>query len=244
MYQPKTYRDWVQDKDLFSYNIVIKETDLYIRSSADLKAKALNITAKFRKELENHIKLCPEFANSLKPLKSNDSYPQIVRDMIEASAKFDVGPMAAVAGAISDYVGKELLQLTEEVIIENGGDIFLSSQKKRAVGIYAGDSPLSGVYGIEIMPQNTPLGICTSSGTVGHAFSFGKADAAVIVADSATIADAAATAVCNMVKTIGDINKALEYAKSSGLLKGAVIIKDNEMGVWGDLELCEIPAKQ
>ena len=151
--------------------------------------------------------------------------------------------MAAVAGAISEMVGAELLNYSEEVIIENGGDIFISSKRDRIVAIYAGNSPLSEKYGVEINAADTPMGVCTSSGTVGHSFSFGKADAAVIIASSATLADAAATAIGNMVTTREDIDKALDYARSSSLLKGVIIIKDDSMGVWGNIRLCEIHPK-
>jgi ApbE superfamily uncharacterized protein (UPF0280 family) len=153
--------------------------------------------------------------------------------------KFNVGPMASVAGAIAQFVGNELSAFSPEIIIENGGDIFLKSRKDRVVGIYAGKSPLSGRFGLEIEGKETPLGICTSSGTVGHSLSFGRADAAVVVAESALVADAAATAVGNRVSTTGDIDSGLEYARKSKLLKGAVIIKDDKMGIWGDIRICE-----
>lgn len=242
MYQERTYRNWIQDKDLYSYSVIIKETDLYIRTSCNLNDKAFNSASKFRNEIENYIKLYPDFSTSFKPLPIEIKSPDIIKDMAEAAEIFDVGPMASIAGAISEYVGKDLLAFSEEVIIENGGDIFISSKTNRTVAIYAGNSALNGKYGIDISEEDCPLGICTSSGTVGHSFSYGKADAVVILAGSATIADAAATSICNMVKTKNDINKALYYAKSTRLLKGAVIIIDNEMGVWGDLKLCELPS--
>ena len=229
---------------MVSYGVIVKETDLYIRTSCNLKDNAISSVGKYRKQIEGYIELHPEFAKSFKPLTTDTNSPAIIKDMIKASEKFDVGPMAAVAGAIAESVGKDLLKFSDEVIIENGGDIFISSKKNRIIAIYAGSSPLSGKYGIEIKAEDTPLGICTSSGTVGHSFSFGKADAAVIIADSTSIADAAATAVCNMVTTGDDINQAIDYAKSSGLLKGAIIIKDDSMGVWGDIQLCELPQNE
>ena len=240
MYQPRTYRSWVKDKDLVSYNVMVKETDLYIRTSANLKKEAAVSVCRYRNQIENYIKSHPEFAESFEPVAVTDDCPYIIRDMAKSAEKFNVGPMAAVAGAVSHFVGTDLLKFSYEVIVENGGDIFISSKRKRTVAIYAGNSPLSGKYGIEIKAADTPLGICTSSGTVGHSFSFGKADAVIILADSAPIADAAATAICNMVTTKDDITRAMDYAKSSGLLKGIIIIKDDSLGVWGDIQLCEL----
>jgi hypothetical protein len=147
--------------------------------------------------------------------------------------------MAAVAGAVAEFVGRELLEFSPEIIVENGGDIFLKINRKRIVGIYAGDSPLTGKLGLEINPQDTPLGVCTSSGTVGHSLSFGKADAVVVMAGSATLADAAATAICNKVKKPDDINGAIEIGRNIAGLKGIVIIIGSSIGVWGDVKLCE-----
>jgi ApbE superfamily uncharacterized protein (UPF0280 family) len=162
-----------------------------------------------------------------------------VLDMLEAGQNANVGPMAAVAGAIAEYVGRELLEFSPEIIVENGGDIFLKIIQKRIVGIYAGDSPLTGKLGLEIKPETTPFGVCTSSGTVGHSLSFGKADAVVVTADSATLADAAATAICNQVKKTDDINDAIYIGRNIVGLKGIVIIMGSNIGVWGDIKLCE-----
>jgi hypothetical protein len=148
--------------------------------------------------------------------------------------------MAAVAGAIAQYVGADLLKLSPELIVENGGDIFLKSKGERVVAIYAGGSPLSGKIGIRIKGAATPLGVCTSSGTVGHSLSFGRADAVVAVAKSAILADAAATAVGNRVKTVADITAGLEYAKGIDGLLGAVIILGEKFGAWGDVEICRL----
>jgi uncharacterized protein len=238
-FQPKTYRHCIDGKDLAAFMVKEKETDLYIRAISNLQSKAQRIVLKYREQLERYIARNPDFQTSLKPLPTPADAPRIVKEMIEAGQKANVGPMAAVAGAIAEYVGKELLEFSPEIIIENGGDIFLKINTKKVVGIYAGESPLSGKIGLEIAPQETPLGVCTSSGTVGHSLSFGAADAVVIVAESAILADAAATAVCNMVKKPTDINPAIESGRKISGLKGIVIIAGGDIGVWGAIKLCE-----
>jgi ApbE superfamily uncharacterized protein (UPF0280 family) len=170
VYQPRTYRHWVKDKGLVGFNVVVKETDLYIRATSDLTRKAQKLVLKYRQQLESYIERHPEFLTSMEPLAIADA-PRIVTEMAEAAEKARVGPMAAVAGAIAEFVGKELLEASPEVIVENGGDIFLKSQKDRTIGIYAGKSPLTGKVGLDIKGKDTPLGICTSSGTVGHSLS-------------------------------------------------------------------------
>ena len=148
--------------------------------------------------------------------------------------------MAAVAGAVAEMVGERLLQSSSEVIVENGGDIFLKISKKRRIGIYAGGSSFTGKLAIEVEPGQTPLGICTSSGSVGPSLSLGLADAAVVLAPSAALADAAATAVGNRVRSADDIGAALEFGQSIRGVIATVIIAGDRMGARGDVKLSEI----
>ncbi len=239
MYEPRTYRHWIKDNDLTSFNIVVKETDLYIRASTNLKKKAYKLVLKYRNALESYISQHPDFVTSLEPLPVNDDAPHIIIEMSAAAEKVGVGPMASVAGAIAEFVGNELSAFSPEIIIENGGDIYLKSLEKRIVGIYAGKLPLTGKIGLEINGQDTPLGICTSSGTVGHSLSYGKADAVVVLSKSATLADAAATAIGNLIVQAGDIPNGLEFANGIDGLKGVIIIKGDKVGLWGDVKICQ-----
>jgi ApbE superfamily uncharacterized protein (UPF0280 family) len=237
-YKPRTYRHWTKGRDLVSYSITVKETDLYIRTATNLKSKAERLILKYREPLEKYIEKHPFFHTSLEPVTVARDAPKIVKAMAEATAKVGVGPMASVAGAIAEFVGKELLAYSPEVIIENGGDIYIKSLKKRVIGIYAGNSPLTGKVGIEIEAKDTPIGVCTSSGTVGHSLSFGKADAATILARSATLADAAATAIGNIVQTPDDITRAIEFAQTIDELQGVLIIIGDKIGMWGKVKIC------
>ena len=238
MYEPRTYRHWIKDKDLVSFNIVVKETDLYIRASTNLRRRAYKLVLKYRNKLEKYIEQHPAFLTSLKPLPVDEKAPLIVKEMSESTARVGVGPMASVAGAIAEFVGSELSAFSAEVIVENGGDIYLKSLKKRLIGIYAGKSPLSGKIGLEINEKDTPLGICTSSGTVGHSLSYGKADAVIALSKSATLADAAATAIGNLIVQPSDIPSGVEFAKGIDGLLGVIIIKDDKLGVWGEVKIC------
>ncbi len=242
MYAPRTYRHWIKGDDLISFDVSEKETDLYIRASRNLKRKAHKLVLKYRSILEKYIERQPSFLTSLEPLHPAENAPHIVRSMLESAKKAGVGPMASVAGAIAEFVGNELLAYTPEVIIENGGDIYLKSLDKRIVGIYAGKSPLTGKIGLEISGGDTPLGICTSSGTVGHSLSYGEADAVVVLSKSATLADAAATAIGNLIKQPGDIPRGIEFATGVDGLIGVIIIKDDKVGLWGEVTLCQTSA--
>jgi ApbE superfamily uncharacterized protein (UPF0280 family) len=147
--------------------------------------------------------------------------------------------MAAVAGAIAEAVGRELLAFSPEIIVENGGDIFMAIERSRTVGIYAGESPFSGKLALQVDPGETPLGICTSSGTVGHSLSFGRADAVIVVSPSTALADAAATAICNMVQDDDDIPRAVDLAQNIDRVAGVVVIKGERMGMWGRVRLAD-----
>ncbi len=195
MYEERTYRSLVKTDDLTKFEVIVKETDLLVRARTDLSKETRESILKYRHQLETYISINPDFERSLLPLDEDPFAPGIAREMIRTSRLARVGPMAAVAGAMSEFVSKDLLPLSEEVIVENGGDIYLATLRERTVGVYAGHSPLSLKLGIVIEPEDSPLGICTSSGTVGPSLSFGKADAVCVLSKSGALADAAATAV-------------------------------------------------
>ena len=240
MYQPRTYRDEIKDGGLVSFTVAVNETDLYIRAVRDLTREALAAVHEARSPLEEYIREHPLFLHSLEPVAVENSAPEIVRVMAEAARQANVGPMAAVAGAVAELVGRKLLAFSPEVIVENGGDIFLKVNSKRQIGIYAGGSAFTGRLAIEVEPEQTPLGVCTSSGTVGPSLSLGLADAAIILAPSAALADAAATAVGNVVKSEQDIDAAIERGKQIRGITGIVVIAGGRMGAWGDMTFVKI----
>ena len=240
MYEKRTYRNLVSTDDLVKFEVMVKETDLLIRAERDFSKEARESVLKYRHQLETYIATNPEFQRSLFPLTDDPYAPEIVQQMIRASRLAGVGPMAAVAGAVAECVSKDLLKISKEVIVENGGDIYLATSRERTIGIFAGDSPLSLKIGIVISPEETPLGVCTSSGTVGPSLSFGKADAVCILARSSALADAVATAVGNIVKEEKDIESGLERGREIEGVLGTFIIFEEKMGVWGNVRLIHL----
>ncbi|MCP3875200.1 MAG: UPF0280 family protein [Desulfobacteraceae bacterium] len=240
MFENRTYRKQHQKKGLVSFDVTVKETNLNIQAESDLTQAAIKAVLKFRNTIETHIKLNPEFATSLIPLQSPGPGPHIIKDMIEASRLANVGPMAAVAGTVAEYTGKSLLNDSSEVLVENGGDIFIKSNTDTIFSIYAESSPFSLTTGILVEKRKAPYGMCTSSGTLGHSKSFGKADAATVLSDSCPLADAAATQLGNMVKNPEDIKTAIDAGKSIPGIQGIVIIKGESIGLWGDLKLVKL----
>ncbi len=237
MYEKRTYRNLIKTDDLVPFEVIVKETDLLVRAERDLFNETREFVLKYRQQIEAYIEMNPEFQRSLIPLKDDPYTPEIVREMIRTSQLAHVGPMAAVAGALAEFVSKDLLLISKEVIVENGGDTYLATSRERTVGIFAGDSPLSLKIGIVVGPEDSPLGVCTSSGTVGHSLSFGKADAVCILSKSAALADAAATSVGNIVKEKKDIELGLARGREIEGVSGMLIIFGEKMGVWGKVRL-------
>lgn len=235
-----TYRSRHQKKGLTAFTITVKETNLNIQAQTDLTEPAVRSALKYRQHIEAHIANHPEFAASLSPMADPGPAPAIVTGMMEAARIAGVGPMAAVAGAMAEFVGKDLLEFSHEVVVENGGDIFVKSNTEMIFTIYAGNSPLSMKTGIAVAKRDTPFAMCTSSGTLGHSKSFGKADAACVLADSCALADAAATALGNQVQTPKDIEPAMAAGRAMEGVQGIVIIQGKQIGLWGDLQLVRL----
>lgn len=251
--------------DLAYFRVVVGETDLDIGVSREvlapeLVAQAAGITERLRAGIEDYIAGDPVFGSTLEPYRVPPSAPDVVRSMAEAAELCGVGPMAAVAGAVAEGVGRELAGAVADrverelagraqrlgaalappdIVVENGGDIFILSARDRLVGIFAGASPFTGRLALLVGADQARagVGVCTSSGTVGHSLSFGKADAAVVVASSTPLADAAATALGNRVREAGDLEPAVTWACSLPGVHGAVAILGGHMAAKGRIAL-------
>ena len=240
VYKEHKYRKRVHSKDLISFRVLIKETDLLVSSSKDLSKQTKDRVHHYRSQLEDYIRLKSDFLSTLLPYPEDPFAPEIIREMTSVTRMFGVGPMAAVAGTIAQFVGSDLLRHTDEVIVENGGDIFLKTKRPVTVSIFAGNSRLSDKLGLIIHPKQMPIGICTSSATVGHSLSLGIADAVCIVAQSASIADAAATALGNRITNGSMLKSSVESMREFKDIKGGVVIVGKTMATWGEIELTRI----
>jgi ApbE superfamily uncharacterized protein (UPF0280 family) len=223
----------------------IGESNLFIETDTpeaiDLAFSAIRI---HREQLLAYIAQHEEFLYSFSPVEIAHDIPPIVHAMAHAAKIANVGPMAAVAGALADFAIEEMMKINPRIaIVENGGEIIGRMSEPMStpitIGVYAGEnSTISGRIGFRLEFEDFPFGLGTSSGTVGHAFSFGCADAACVFAENAAIADACATAVCNAV--IGEpvqksIQNGLEVAKSIKEIKGVLIIRGDHVGCAGKL---------
>ncbi|MEM3377682.1 MAG: UPF0280 family protein [Candidatus Bathyarchaeia archaeon] len=211
-------------KDLLKESFILKESNCVIISDTIEGIQAAKESIKQnRHKLEEYIKTNPKFLHALKPVPI-PSKPLVAKLMAEAAEKANVGPIAAVAGVLADLAVKAMLRAGCKVaVVENGGEISAVSNAPIDVAVAVGDTPLSKRFGFRL--TEFPIGIATSSGRFSHALSFGDADAATVFCRDAGLADAAATAVCNVVKgenyqvaIQAGINRALSIQGVEGVL--------------------------
>lgn len=243
-YIDRTYRSHFR-QDRWEYFVIKhKETDLWIGVDKDsyhprMLSFTQQLVVELRNKMDGWITRHPEYARALIPHSATPDAPVIFHDMSAAAERSGIGPMSAVAGAVAQRVGKILKAefKTREVIVENGGDIYTDICEDMDISVFAGTSPLSEKVGLHIEATHAPLGICTSSGTVGPSLSFGKADAVMIICRDTLLADTYATAFANIVQTPEDINPCLEKIRQQEEIIAAMVIKEDKIGICGQFEL-------
>jgi uncharacterized protein len=234
--------------------IKIGETDLVLKT--DLGVHELpKFIIRQRFLLKNYIRENPDFLTSFEPVivgevnygstgqktkSDSENTPLIVKLMARAGRKAEVGPMAAVAGTISQLsMGYMIGEGSKYVIVDNGGDVALKTDQDVVVGLYAGESSLSGELGFKVKYRKTPMGICTSSGTVGHSISFGRSDSVTVFADEASIADALATSIANSAlgeKDPDAVQNSLDRADDfKELMRGVLVVVGESAGTLGKI---------
>ena len=236
----ETYRKRINSKDLVSFCVSVKETDLWVSADRNLEKETRDLVFNHRHQLESYIQSHEEFLTTLSPYPEDPHAPPIVRQMINKTRPLGVGPMASVAGAMAQFVANGLLKITQQVIVENGGDIFLKINRSVTVSIFAGESPLSEKIGLQVPTRQMPIGICSSSGTVGHSLSTGVADAVCLLSSSAVLADGAATALGNRIKSKDQLEIVGKWAQEMRDILGGVVIMGDRMAAWGDVELVSL----
>ena len=242
-YTNRTYRQHLRQERWYTFTIVHKETDLWIGIDKasyreEIRAYALSRVIRLRQEMDTYLNQDPEYRKALIPYTPRTEAPAIIRKMAEVSDVSGIGPMSAVAGAVAGQIAAELKTAfpIREIIIENGGDIYADIHEDIDIAVFAGSSPLSEKVGFTIRADRSPLGICTSSGTVGPSLSFGQADAVMIVCQDCALADTYATAFANQIQTTADIEPCIEKIGDIPKILAAICIKDTQIGISGKFD--------
>ncbi len=243
-YRERHYRGEFSNEGRKSFCVKFLETDLWIgvdsgSYSSSMQSDVSGWIVGLRREMDACILADPEFRTSLVPYDAAPYAPDVMRHMSEVSHRTGIGPMSAVAGAFSEYVAVRLREKygCSEVIVENGGDIYADSNSDMDISVFAGKSPLSEKVGLHIPAGDFPLGICTSSGTVGPSLSFGRADAVMIVCRDVLLADSYATAFANRIREVKDLQPVIDRISMHDDILAAIAVKDDRMAVCGRYEL-------
>ena len=216
--------------------------ETHIRLTTDISKHDLeHFIYDLRFSLKSHITANQDFLLSMEPIaKHGENLPVVVDRMYESSIHADVGPMACVAGTISELSLEYLIDKGSSYsIVENGGDIALINDTKVLCGIYSNNMVLGNNMAFEIRPRRRQLGICTSSGKIGHSISFGESDSVTVISDSPSLADGLATRIANDVcgeESEAKVANGLETAeKYREFYRGVLIISEDNVGTVGRL---------
>ena len=237
------YRLSVNSPDLTAVHVSAGESDLYISALHPDRRAARVILRAGRSQISSYLSLYPAFGRSLLPRLAEEGAPVLVENMARAARRCGLGPMAAVAGVLADAVGEALRPSSASVIVENGGDIYLASDRDRIVALYAGEgNKFTGRLAVKIRTAGTPLGIAASSRKIGPSLNWGSTDLTVVLADTCVLADAAATALSNRIyrREIPLWERAIEWIKRVEGVRGGLIIMGDRMQAWGEMELAAV----
>ena len=224
-----------------AFQVVVEETDLHVTACCDLTQEVGAYVAELRGQLKAFISLHPEFQESLTPVAVPERSSEIIKRMANATAIAGVGPMAAVAGTISQMVCERFADYSSELVVENGGDVFMMSTKNRVAGLLP-DPHSSATVGVVVHAKEFPVAICSSSATIGHSLSLGKGELVAVRSIDGSLADACATALCNTIKNARDVEKVTEQAEAFAQygIEGVFAQCDGRIGLWGKMELAVV----
>ncbi len=238
-----------------AFQLVLGESDIRVIASFSESALAQGwtyekLTIAMRKSLEelradiaSWARLYPTFRTSLAPLPEPEQSPEIIRRMHRGAAAAGVGPFAAVAGTVAHMLAEKYADIAPNLIIENGGDVYMYSTKERHVALLAQpqeEEEAGGNLGLRFGETDFPLALCASSATIGHSLSLGCGELAVVRAREGALADAVATALGNRLRSAQSVQQALDFAQNIVGVEGIFVQCDDAMGVWGAMELVAV----
>jgi uncharacterized protein len=221
---------------MIQYHLEYGQARLSISCDTECKDIALDSLIRNYSEIVSHINRDPLFRISYEPVEIPKNAPGIILDMVNAAKAFGVGPMASVAGIISQKVAEDILAKSgaRKAIVDNGGDIYLKSDTLQKLRILYDRHNPTGVM-LELEPSYTPVSICTSSSSIGHSISLGKANTATVFSVNGALADCASTKAANMLSKKADLKKTLEHMLENPEIRGCTAVIDGAMGAMGDL---------
>jgi ApbE superfamily uncharacterized protein (UPF0280 family) len=221
--------------------IEIQETAATIAAERRFIGGAVDAIKMARRDIERQIRKDRFFLTTLEPYDSGSCTSETTARMCAATKQAGVGPMAAVAGAIAQAALDAMIaEGCRHAWVDNGGDVALVLESPLTLEIFTTPGS-SKAFAFELRTTGRAMGICSSSGRLGHSISFGDSDIAVTIADDAVVADAFATALGNEVKDETSLNKCFDILRSAKAVKGGLAMIDGAVAMYGEVpELVEV----
>ncbi len=262
----RSYRSALQEREgERAFQLVLGESDVRIMAGLaqggseacyeTLRQEMLVTLGQLRADIQSWARLYPDFQHSLAPLalpSQGRHMPEIVRRMYVGAERAGVGPFAAVAGTVSHMLAEAHAHKAPDLIIENGGDVYMYSTKDRTVALLASpqgqedqkpeqEQKQGGAsLGLHFKAEDFPLALCASSATIGHSLSLGTGELAVVRARDGALADAVATALGNRLRGAQTVQSALDFAQNIAGVEGLFVQCDDALGIWGNMELVAV----
>jgi len=217
-------------------HICIGETEISLTTDLKFRDLAEKAIREARWIIEEKIRSDPFFGLTYDPYRPLEEDPELIRRMCSASTSAGVGPMASVAGAVAAYVTERLAEAgCRHAVVDNGGDISLMTNCETVIKIYSGNDSTDGVGLIIPSTGGKIVGICSSSGRIGHSISFGNSDISTVFSDDPVLSDACATALGNMISDSSDLQAAVETVCGIHGVRGCFAMIDGTVAFCGDL---------
>jgi ApbE superfamily uncharacterized protein (UPF0280 family) len=212
-------------------DVPVHDMTLRVAGTEDLYEEVRAMAMHFWEMLQSYSVRHPGFQRSKRPISVPEPAPQVVREMARLAATAGVGPIFTFQGALTEYVGQALAQVQPEVNVSCGGDHYLVARHRAKLAIQGGPPNLAVV----IRPELGPQGVYTAVG--GSAFLGRSADGLVVVASSCILADAAAAAATAILARPQSMRTALSFLQKLRGVHGAMVVRGEQIGVAGRLEL-------
>ena len=213
--------------------VEIEETAATIAAEKRHVAAAIEAIKDARMNIERVIRKDRFFLTTLEPCDPPEGCAPIIKRMCEASNKAGVGPMAAVAGAIAQVAMEAMASDgCKHGWVDNGGDVALLLNEPITMEIFC-EPGSDTAAAFELEATDGIVGICSSSGRLGHSISFGNADVALAVCEDAILADALATAIGNRVNDGGSLGSCFDPFKGIAGFDGGLAMVDGRTAIFG-----------
>jgi len=215
--------------------VEIEETAATIAADREFLEPAVEAIRSTRSQIERQIRQDRFFLTTLEPYDPEASSARVIKRMCTASSTAGVGPMATVAGVIAQEALEAMVSKgCRHGWVDNGGDLALILEKTATLEIFS-DPESKSACAIELEPTDEIIGICTSSGTLGHSISFGNADVSLAIADDAVLADALATAIGNAVIGKESLNTCFDKLKKVDGFRAGLAMIEGSISTHGKL---------